>query len=87
MERNGMEPIGARVDSKLLAFHFKPLFTQKFCSCSYTHCCINCLSVNNNAILQDTCDVLFNAHRHIVIKSLHQGLIAIERHKNSKFLK
>ena len=36
MERNGMEPIGARVDSKLLAFRFKPLFTQKFCSCSYT---------------------------------------------------
>ena len=26
--RNGMEPIGARVDFfKLLAFHFKPLFT------------------------------------------------------------
>ena len=36
MERNGMEPIGARVDFKLLAFHFKPQFTQKFCSCSYT---------------------------------------------------
>ena len=32
----GMELIGASVDFKLLAFHFKPLFTQKFCSCSYT---------------------------------------------------
>ena len=51
------------------------------------HCCVICLPVNNNAILQETRDTLFNAHRHIVIKSLHQGLIVIERHINSKFLK
>ena len=31
----GMELIGASVNFKLLAFHFKPLFTS-FCSCSYT---------------------------------------------------
>ena len=34
--------------------------------------------MNNNAILQDKRDALFNAHRHIFITSLHQGLIAIE---------
>ena len=34
--KSGMEPIGGVSIFKLLAFHFKPLFTQKFCSCSYT---------------------------------------------------
>ena len=48
------------------------------------HCCISCFPVNNNAILQDTRDVLFNAHRHIFITSLHQWLIATEKHNQTK---